>query len=91
MKKSISVPLGKLYQFPQWKLVEFSKKYLIIFPETAKWIVLDNKAQVNFFINLNNQSLKKALAISISGADIPTKETMKTVRAYIEGKEDFFG
>ena len=32
--------------------------------------------------------VKKALAISISGADIPTTETMKFVREYIEGKED---
>lgn len=40
---------------------------------------------------MNKNIAKKALAISISGADIPTKETMKTVRAYIEGKEDFFG
>jgi len=82
MKKSISVPLGKLYQFPQWKLVEFSKKYLIIFPETAKWIVLDNKAQVNFFINLNNQSLKKALAIS---TNVP-KEDYENVITQIEAR-----
>ena len=32
--------------------------------------------------------VKKALATSISGADIPTTETMKAVREYIEGKED---
>ncbi len=33
------------------------------------------------------KKVKKALSISISGAQIPTKETMKEVRKYIEGKE----
>lgn len=33
-------------------------------------------------------SVKKALAISISGADIPSNKTMKIVREYIDGKEN---
>lgn len=32
--------------------------------------------------------VKKALAISISGADLPTTKTMKDVRMYIEGKRE---
>lgn len=37
--------------------------------------------------NEREKAVKKALAISISGADIPSDKTMKIVREYIDGRE----
>lgn len=45
-------------------------------------------AEENTTKEIRQNLVKKALAISISGADIPTTETMKCVRKYIEGKEE---
>ena len=34
------------------------------------------------------KKVKKALAISISGAEMPTENAIKAVREYIDGKEE---
>lgn len=37
-------------------------------------------------VEQRKELVKKALGISISGADIPTDDTLKLARQYIEGK-----
>lgn len=38
--------------------------------------------------NKRKEKVKKALAISISGAEMPTYNAIKAVKEYIEGKEE---
>ena len=43
----------------------------------------------NTTIEERKELVKKALGISMSGADIPTDDTLKLAKMYIEGKMEF--
>ena len=62
MKKQIQIDLSKKYDFPQIIEVIFKGKVLAISPETANWIVLDNKNQLEFFRLLQSYSIQEALS-----------------------------
>lgn len=60
MKKSIS--LNKFFDLPEdIRYIKYQDKILAIFPETAKWIVLDDKVQISFLELLRNNNLGDAL------------------------------
>lgn len=61
MKKQVQINLSKQYDFPEIVEVSYKSKYLIISPETANWIVLDNENQLKFFKLLQSYSIQNAL------------------------------
>lgn len=62
MEKNIQIDLSKKYYFPQIIEVEYKGKILVISPETANWIVLDNENQLKFFRLLQFNSIQEALS-----------------------------
>lgn len=58
----IEIPENKKFELPNFKKVYYKDRCIIISPSTAKWIVLNNKQQEEFFDLLANYSLGKALA-----------------------------
>lgn len=61
MQKSTSIDIKKRYKLPNFKIIEFKNLYLVISPETANWIVLDNDEQLSFFKLLNKYSIEESL------------------------------
>ena len=61
MRKSITIDENKKYIFPKnIKKVYYKDIFLIISPETANWIILQNNAQLRFFELLKYLDLKSA-------------------------------
>lgn len=64
MKKLKIIDIEKRYVFPSnLKIIEFKKKFLIISPNTATWIVLKNNNQLKFFELLRKKTIKEAISL----------------------------
>lgn len=76
------IDLNKKYKFrSNIKIVEFQNRILIIAVDSAKWIVLDNKRQLEFFNLLLNCSISDAIKLTNSNQD-----DIKTVITQIEAR-----
>lgn len=57
-----TISLNKLFDLPEdIRYIKYQDKILAIFPEIAKWIVLDDKVQISFLELLRNNNLADAL------------------------------
>ena len=64
MKKKIHIDIDKKYNFPSnLKIVEYKDCFIIIAVDTACWIVLESKEQLNFFNLLLKYTIKEAIDI----------------------------
>lgn len=61
MKKQVQIDLSKKYDFPQITEAFYNGKVLILSPETANWIVIDNENQLKFFRLLQSNSIQESL------------------------------
>ena len=73
MKKEVYVDTKKKYCFPMGlKLVRYRDVILVISPDTANWIVLDNLEQELFFQLLQTHSIEESLSL-FEGKEINAK------------------
>lgn len=80
-EKEIDVDLDGRYELPEYSIIYFSGKIIVIFSEIAKWMVFDNKNQLNFFKLLSHHTIRDAIAISqVNQSDL------EWVIVQIEGK-----
>lgn len=64
MEVNKEISPSKKYCFPHpLKTVEFRGKTIVISPETANWIVLENKEQVDFYCLLQSKTIEEALEL----------------------------
>ena len=80
-EKEIEIDLDGRYKLPEYSVVNYSGKFIIVFSEIAKWMVLDNTRQLDFFKLLSHQTIRDAMAISqVDQSDL------EWVLVQIEGK-----
>lgn len=80
-EKEIEINLDSQYHLPEFTVVDYSGKMIVIFPDIAKWMVLDNSNQCNFFKLLSDHIIRDA--ITISQVD---QSDLEWVLVQIEGK-----
>ncbi len=57
-----SIPLDKIFALPSKMVnIRYANKILVVSPETANWIVLQNEEQLSFLNLLHNNQLGEAL------------------------------
>ena len=88
MKVNRNIPLDTRYNLPkQTAIIHHSGKILIIAPECCNYIVLDNKAQYQFYQLLENYILGEALSkMSISKADAQAVLVQIEAKQFIDKK-----
>lgn len=62
-EKEIEIDLDRRYNLQTFSVVNYSGKFIVIFPEIAKWMVLDNTRQLEFFKLLTHQTIRDAIAL----------------------------
>lgn len=61
---------NKRYKFPKnLEIIKFQEKYIIVSVDTACWIVLENKSQLDFFLLLQQYSIEEALSNFVGDED----------------------
>lgn len=80
-EKEIEIDLDKRYNLPEFSVVNHSGKIIVIFPNIAKWMILDNKSQWNFLTLLSSHTIRE----SISLMQAPQSD-LEWVLVQIEGK-----
>lgn len=62
MVRQIEIDIEKRYDFPKnMEIIHYKGKHIVIAVETACWIVLENKGQLNFFNSLRDRTIKSAI------------------------------
>lgn len=80
-EKEIEINLDGQYQLPDFSVVNYFGKLIVIFPDIAKWMILDNSNQWDFFKLLSDHIIRDAITISrVCQSDL------EWVLAQIEGK-----
>ncbi|MBD5320674.1 MAG: radical SAM protein [Bacteroides sp.] len=80
-EKEVEIDIGGKYNLPKFSVVNYSEKFIVVFPEIAKWMVLDNSSQLDFFKLLSHQTIREAIATSqVAQSDL------EWVLVQIEGK-----
>lgn len=69
--KKKKIDIKKKYFFPEClKMVNYKGKTLVISVITAKWLILNNQKQLDFFNRLKNQTIEEALSNPVETDEI---------------------
>lgn len=49
MEKEVEISVEKIYELPEFKLIEYKNMFIAVAPSIAKWIVLENNQQLEIF------------------------------------------
>ncbi len=80
-EKEIDIDLDGRYELPRYSVIKYAGKLIIIFPEIAKWIILENSSQLDFLELLTRSTIREAIDASrINQSDL------EWVLIQIEGK-----
>lgn len=62
-EKEVEINIDSQYQLPEFSVVDYSGKKIVIFPEIAKWMIIYNSNQWDFFRLLSHHIIRDAIAI----------------------------
>lgn len=81
-EKEIEIDLGKKYLLPDFSVQAYKGNYIVIFPLIAKWLILHNEEQLDFFNLLGSHTIQQAINLSIAA-----NQDIEWVLIQLEGKK----